>query len=51
MEDAKFQELLEQIVHFQARLYKARCTVIDKFIALHPELLEIHDMDWYYKNL
>jgi hypothetical protein len=24
--------------------------VIDKFIKNHPELLDFHDREWYYKN-
>lgn len=24
--------------------------VIDKYLEMYPELLEIHDMEWYYKN-
>ncbi len=55
MEDEKFKELLKSIVELQQKVYllpkENACTIIDKFLIKHPELLQIHDKEWYYKNL
>lgn len=55
MEDKKFKQLLKNIRLLQEHVYlltnEVAHPVIDKFIQEHPELLEVHDKEWYYNNL
>jgi hypothetical protein len=55
MEDEKFKQLLKDIRLLQQRVYlltnEVASPIIDKFIQEHPELLEVHDKEWYHKNL
>ena len=42
------ENLRQQLFHFsdeEARL------IIDNFLQNHPELLTIHNHDWYYENI
>lgn len=55
MDDEKFKELLKLIRLLQERVYlltnEVARPIINKFIQEHPELLEVHDKEWYHKNL
>ena len=55
MEDEKFKQLIKDIRSLQERVYlltnEVAHPLIDEFIEKHPELLEIHDKEWYYSNL
>jgi hypothetical protein len=49
-EDQEFCELMEAIncSTFHMNNEEAR-PIIDIFLTEHPELLKIHDKEWYYK--
>jgi hypothetical protein len=55
MEDEKFKQLLKDIQLLQKKVYlltnEVAHPIIDEFLKEHPELLENHDKEWYYKNL
>jgi len=55
MEEEKFNQLLKDIKLLQKKVYlltnEVARPIIDNFLEEHPELLEVHDKEWYYKNL
>jgi hypothetical protein len=55
MEEEKFKKLLEELQLLQERLYhhsdETAHPIIDKFIEDHPEILQVHEREWFYKNL
>ena len=50
MEQEKFDEILENlhcsVFHMNDEQAKE---VIDRYLLTYPELLEVHDRDWFYK--
>lgn len=50
MKDEKFEEIMENIAcsTFHMNDEEAK-VVIDKYLKMYPELLEVHDLEWYYK--
>jgi len=52
MEQEKFDELLESmhcsVFHMNDEEAKS---IVDLYISHNPELLEMHDLDWYYENI
>ena len=51
MEQEEYDEIIRELCcatfHMDDEQAKP---VVDKFIKNHPELLEFHDREWYYKN-
>jgi hypothetical protein len=55
MEEQKFKALLNEVTLFIERIHhytkEGARPLIEEFLVKHPELLQIHEKEWWFNNL